>query len=122
MMDVEGRISDEFSFRNSNEGIGNLISRLSRDDEVVMESTGSVWVNLYDRLEQVHIKVVLANPLKTKAIARAVCGRLGASNMKTDSNSSTQIPLCFFQVLCIGIFCTPSAQAKENTVSQASPT
>ena len=62
VMDGEGRISDEFSFVNSNEGIQSLISRLSVDDEVVMESTGSVWANLYDRLDQVHIKVVLANP------------------------------------------------------------
>jgi hypothetical protein len=36
MMDAEGRISDEFFFRNSNEGIGNLISRLSMDDMIVM--------------------------------------------------------------------------------------
>jgi transposase len=41
------------------------------DDEVVMESTGSVWANLYDRLDQVHINVVLANPMKTKTIASA---------------------------------------------------
>jgi transposase len=71
VMDSEGRISDEFAFHNNNEGIGGLISRLSMDDMVVMESTGSVWANLYNRLEQVHIKVVLANPLKTKAIASA---------------------------------------------------
>jgi transposase len=71
MMDSEGQISDEFAFHNNNEGIRGLISRLSMDDMVVMESTGSVWSNLYDRLEQVHIKVVLANPMKTKAIASA---------------------------------------------------
>ncbi|MDI6691290.1 MAG: transposase [Candidatus Bathyarchaeota archaeon] len=71
VMDSEGRISDEFAFHNNNEGIGGLISRLSMDDRVLMESTGSVWANLYDRLEKVHIKVVLANPLKTKAIASA---------------------------------------------------
>jgi len=41
------------------------------DDQVVMESTGSVWSNLYDSIEKAHIKVVLANPLKTKAIASA---------------------------------------------------
>lgn len=71
MADAEGRVSDEFSFQNSNEGIGNLISRPSMNNMVVMESTGSVWVNLYDRLKQVHINVVMANPLKTKAIASA---------------------------------------------------
>jgi len=71
MMDSDGRISDEFAFQNNHEGIQGLISRLSMDDRVVMESTGSVWSNLYDRLDQVHINVVLANPLKTKAIASA---------------------------------------------------
>ena len=41
------------------------------DDKVVMESTGAYWANLYNQLENVHIRVVLANPLKTKAIASA---------------------------------------------------
>jgi len=36
-----------------------------------MESTGNLWLNLYDSLDQRNIKVVLANPLKTKAIASA---------------------------------------------------
>ena len=98
MMDVEGRISDEFSFRNSNEGIGNLISTLSMDDMVVMESTGSVWVNLYDRLEQVHVKVVLANPLKTKAIASAriksdtIDARMLAHLLRADLIPSCYVP------------------------------
>jgi len=36
-----------------------------------MESTGSVWTNLYNSLDNGHIPVVLADPLKTKAIASA---------------------------------------------------
>ena len=40
-------------------------------DRVVMESTGNLWVNLYDALEESGISVVLANPLKMKAIASA---------------------------------------------------
>jgi transposase len=36
-----------------------------------MESTGSVWTNLYNHLDEKHIHVALANPLKTKAIASA---------------------------------------------------
>lgn len=71
MMDSEGRISDEFAFQNNHEGIRSLISRLSMDDHVVMESTGSVWSNLYDSIEKAHVRVVLANPLKTKVIASA---------------------------------------------------
>jgi transposase len=36
-----------------------------------MESTGSVWSNLYNHLDERHIPVTLANPLKTRAIASA---------------------------------------------------
>jgi transposase len=36
-----------------------------------MESTGAYWLNLYNHLEDAHVQVVLANPLKTKAIASA---------------------------------------------------
>jgi len=34
------------------------------------ESTESVWINLYNGLDDRHIPVVLANPLKTRASAR----------------------------------------------------
>jgi transposase len=100
VMDSEGRISDEFSFLNSNEGIQGLISRLSMNDMVVMESTGSVWVNLYDRLEQVHMKVVLANPMKTKAIASAriksdtIDARILAHLLRADLIPSCYVPPC----------------------------
>jgi transposase len=98
MMDSEGRVSDEFTFHNNNEGIQGLISRLSIDDEVVMESTGSVWVNSYDRLEQVHVKVVLANPMKTKAIASAriksdtIDARILAHLLKADLIPQSYVP------------------------------
>ena len=71
MMDQGGSILDEFTFTNNHEGIESLASRLGMDDRVVMESTGSVWLNLYNHLDEKHIHVVLANPLKTKAIASA---------------------------------------------------
>jgi len=48
-----------------------LASRLTPEDRVVMESTGSVWSNLYDFLDERKVPVVLANPLKTRAIASA---------------------------------------------------
>jgi transposase len=71
IMDQGGSILDEFTFTNNHEGIENLASRLSVDDRVVMESTGSVWANLYNHLDEKHIHVSLANPLKTRAIASA---------------------------------------------------
>ena len=71
IMDHGGIILEEFTFTNNNEGIEGLASRLTLDDRVVMESTGSVWTNLYNQLDEKHIPVALANPLKTKAIASA---------------------------------------------------
>ncbi|MGA9388619.1 MAG: IS110 family transposase [Candidatus Bathyarchaeia archaeon] len=100
MMDSEGRVSDEFAFHNNNEGIQCLISRLSMDDMVVMESTGSVWSNLYDRLDQVHIKVVLANPMKTRAIASAriksdtIDARILAHLLRADLIPPSYVPPC----------------------------
>jgi transposase len=71
IMNQEGTILDEFTFTNNPEGIQSLTSKLTLEDRVVMESTGSVWTNLYDRLDDRNIHVSLANPLKTKAIASA---------------------------------------------------
>jgi transposase len=71
IMNQEGLILDEFTFTNNQEGIEGLASKLTLEDRVVMESTGSVWTNLYDRLDDRNIRVSLANPLKTKAIASA---------------------------------------------------
>jgi len=71
IMNPEGGIIDEFTFPNDAEGIRDLASRLTQEDQVVMESTGSVWSTLYNNLDERHIPVTLANPLKTKAIASA---------------------------------------------------
>jgi len=71
IMNQKGQILDEFWFTNNHDGIESLTEKLSIQDRVVMESTGSVWTNLYDRLDDRHIHVSLANPLKTKAIASA---------------------------------------------------
>jgi transposase len=69
MMNQEGEITREFSFKNDSEGISRLASMLTVNDKVVMESTGAYWLDLYDHLDDLHIPVVLANPLQTKAIA-----------------------------------------------------
>jgi transposase len=71
MMDEQGIMIDEFTFANNVEGIQGLTSRLEVDDRAVMESTGSVWLKLYECLEEQHVPVILANPMKTKAIASA---------------------------------------------------
>ena len=71
VMDQGGLIIEEFAFTNSHQGIDDVASRLTVDDRVAIESTGSVWVNLYERFDERKIPVVLANPLKTRAIASA---------------------------------------------------
>jgi len=71
VMDQQGLILEEYTFPNNHQGIATMASKLSIDDRVVMESIGSVGANLYNHLENNHIQVTLANPLKTKAIAWA---------------------------------------------------
>ncbi len=71
VMDRAGFIIDEFAFANNHQGIEHLASRLTMDDRVAIESTGSVWLNPYERFDERRIPVVLANALKTKAIASA---------------------------------------------------
>ncbi|MHB2036731.1 MAG: IS110 family RNA-guided transposase, partial [Nitrososphaerales archaeon] len=68
------------------------------DDRVVMESTGSVWTNLYNHLDSKHIPVVLANPLKTKAIAWAriksdeIDARILAHLLRSDLIAESYVP------------------------------
>ena len=71
IMNSEGKIEKELDFCNNSDGISSLTLLLSMDDRVVMESTGPYWLDLYNQLDELHIPVVLANPLKTKAIASA---------------------------------------------------
>jgi transposase len=65
IMNQDGVILDEFTFTNTSEGIEGLTSKLNMEDRAVMESTGSVWLKLYERLEEHRVPIVLANPLKT---------------------------------------------------------
>ena len=71
IMSTEGRIIKELDFSNNRKEIAGLASMLTMEDQVVMESTGPYWLDIYNQLDELHIPVVLANPLKTKAIASA---------------------------------------------------
>jgi len=71
VVDEDGVLIKEFSFVNDFSGIEGFVRMLSEGDSVVMESTGNLWVNLYEAVEGRGVKVVLANPLKMKAIASA---------------------------------------------------
>jgi len=98
VMDREGSVIDEFTFTNNCQGIEDLASKLTMDDRVVMESTGSVWTNLYNCLDDRQISVVLANPLKTKAIASAriksdkVDARILAHLLRSDLIAQSYVP------------------------------
>jgi transposase len=98
LMNQKGTVESEFFFENNTKGIERLVSRLTSEDKVVMESTGNLWLNLYDALDQKKIKVVLANPLKTKAIASAkiktdkVDARILAHLLRADLVAESYVP------------------------------
>jgi len=74
LKDEKGRLIEEFSVPNSIEGAVQLTKVLEGYGEakVVLESTGNLWIRIYDTLsQQPRIKVVLANPNKTRIIAEA---------------------------------------------------
>ena len=72
VMDEEGSVMDEFPFTNNVEGIERLLDRLPGDDcRAVVESTGNLWLRIYESLEEHGVGVKLANTLQTKAIASA---------------------------------------------------
>jgi len=73
MMDDAGHIVKEDRFPNTDEGIQSFISRLVGFDDVrvVLESTGSLWMKLYDAIEEHGLEAVLSNPYKTRLIAEA---------------------------------------------------
>ena len=69
----EGRIVEEFAFQNNPHGHEELITHLKAhpDVQVAIESTGNLWIPIYNRLEDEHIHVTLTNPKKTRMIAEA---------------------------------------------------
>jgi transposase len=75
LKDEKGRLIEELSIPNTTEGAEQLARMLTTYGEakIVLESTGNLWIRLFDTLSQ-HaptFKVVLANPNKTRIIAEA---------------------------------------------------
>jgi transposase len=75
LKDEKGRLIEELSIPNTTEAAEQLARMLTTYGEakIVLESTGNLWIRLYDTLNQ-HaptLKVVLANPNKTRIIAEA---------------------------------------------------
>jgi len=70
--DEEGVILDEFPFTNNGEGIQRLLGQVGDVNcKAVLESTGNLWLRIYEAMEDHGVEVKLANPYKTKAIASA---------------------------------------------------
>ena len=74
LKDEKGRMIEELSFPRDEEGIGSFRRLLQNHGEakIVLESTGNLWIPIYDTLAQDPAnRVILANPRKTKLIAEA---------------------------------------------------
>ncbi|MBU7022514.1 MAG: IS110 family transposase [Theionarchaea archaeon] len=99
LKDEKGKILREFQIRNTREGIGELLRSLrGREASVVMESTSTLWMKLYDALEDEGIPVVLANPYKTRVIAESklkndkVDAAILADLLRADMVASSYVP------------------------------
>jgi hypothetical protein len=74
ILDEDGALLDEIRFANDPEEIEEFAGKLSTfQDEVraVVESTGNLWIQIHDRLEEHGFEVALSNPAKTRLIAEA---------------------------------------------------
>ena len=70
VQDSKGEILDEFRFGNDTEGIIKVKEKLgNHNSHIAIESTGNMWVVLWDKLEESESDLHLVHPLKTKAIA-----------------------------------------------------
>lgn len=67
-------ILEQITFQNRTSGIMQIVEHVkSYGDEAVavVESTANYWIRIHDILEENGINTLLANPLETKAIAKA---------------------------------------------------
>jgi transposase len=99
VLDEEGKLLDEIRFANDPEEIEEFAGKLTTfHDEVkaVVESTGNLWIQIHDRLEEHGFDVALSNPAKTRLIAEAkvktdkVDARTLAQLLRAD-----MIPTCY---------------------------
>jgi transposase len=81
-MDQRGRILEQVRLRTDAPSLGGYLRRLRPDTRIAVEATGN-WVYLYELIEDRCPDLVLAHPLKTKAIASA--------RIKTDKIDATTL-------------------------------
>ena len=101
VIDEDGTPLDEIRFRNDAESIEDFAMKLTtfRDEvKAVVESTGNLWIQVHDRLEEHGFDVVLSNPYKTRLIAEAkiktdkVDARTLARLLRADMLSTCYVP------------------------------
>jgi transposase len=101
VLDEDGTPLDEIRFRNDVESIENFALKLTtfRDEvKAVVESTGNLWIQVHDRLEEHGFDVALSNPYKTRLIAEAkvktdkVDARTLARLLRADMLSTCYVP------------------------------
>jgi transposase len=99
VLNEDGALLDELRFPNDLNGIEEFAGKLTtfRDDvKAVVESTGNLWIQIHDRLEEHGFDVALSNLGKTRLIAEAkvktdkVDARTLASLLRAD-----MIPTCY---------------------------
>jgi transposase len=74
VLEEDGELLDEIRFPNDPEGIEEFAGKLTTfhdDVKAVVESTGNLWIQIHDRLEEHGFEVALSNPAKTRFIAEA---------------------------------------------------
>jgi transposase len=81
-MDQRGRILEQVQLRTDAPSLKGYLERLRPDTRIAVEATGN-WVYLYELIEDRCPDLVLAHPLKTKAIASA--------RIKTDKIDATTL-------------------------------
>lgn len=81
-MDRRGRVLEQVDLPHATGALQRYLARVPRDTRIAVEATGN-WMWLYELIEARHPDLVLAHPLKTKAIASA--------RIKTDKIDATTL-------------------------------
>jgi len=79
ILDDEGELLDETRFMNTPEGIEEFAQSLTTtrgEVKAVLESTGNLWIQVHDRLEEHGIPVALSSPTNSRLVSE--------SRVKTD--------------------------------------
>ena len=83
ILDEDGELLEEKRFMNTPEGIEEFAQSLTTtrgEVQAVLESTGNLWIQIHDRLEEHGVPVALSSPSNSRLISD--------SRMKTDKTDA----------------------------------